>query len=371
MSRPNHTSQIITALSIPGYDVLEVTIVKNDNSGYRRYLALIMPVLIFLVASELVCRIAGVAPLRRSSLIDAQTFDRSFFRKDGILGYANTPGRFVIAKTEGHYQFTITHLADSLRITRPLDTYNHPRPFKGAIWIFGCSLTHGWSLDDTQTYSWLLQERFPDFDVVNFGVGGYGTVHSLLQLKEAVKSRRPPTIVILAYANFHDERNVMSRNWRLLVAPWNGVSEIEYPFARFDDRGQLKIGKIRVDQVPALIEHSALVRLIEINRGILEDRQLRAHEVSEALIAEMNQLTSAAGGRFVLANIFGDNSILKFAAKQSIPGVDIAVDLRIKENNNLPYDLHPSAIANQKYAAKLGDFVARYLSSPPDLPPRP
>ena len=328
---------------------------KNDNSGCRRYLALI---LIFFVGCEVVCRIAGIAPLRRSSLIDAQTFSRSLYRKDEILGFANKPGRFVIAK--GHYQITMTHLADSLRITRPLDTYNHPRPFKGAIWIFGCSFTHGWSLDDTQTYPWLLQERFPDFDVVNFGVGGYGTVNSLLQLKEAVKSRRPPTIVILAYANFHDERNVMSRNWRLLVAPWIGVSEIEHLFARFDDRGQLKIGKIRVDQLPALIEHSALARLIEINLGILEDRQLRAHEVSEALIAEMNQLTSAAGGRFVLANIFGDNSILKFAAKQSIPGVNIAVDLRIKENNNLPYDLHPSAIANQKYAAKLGDFIARY-----------
>jgi hypothetical protein len=340
-----------------------MTIVKNDNSGYRRYSALIVPVLIFFLASEVVCRIAGIAPLRRSSLIDAQTFSRSFFRKDGILGFANTPGRFVIAATQGHYQFTITHLADSLRITRPLDNYNHnhPRPSKGAIWIFGCSLTHGWSLDDTQTYSWLLQERFPDFDVVNFGVGGYGTIHSLLQLKEAVKSRRPPAIVILAYASFHDERNVMSRNWRLLVAPQNGVSEIDHVFARFDDRGQLKIGKIRVDHPPALIEHSALARLIEINLGILEDRQLRAHEVSEALIAEMNQITSAAGGQFVLANILGDSSILKFAAKQGIPGVNIAVDLTMKENNNLPYDLHPSAIANQKYAAKLGDFIARYL----------
>ena len=338
------------------------------NSGYRRYLALIMPVLILLVACEVVTRMAGVAPLRRSSLIDNATFSRSLYRTDEILGFANTPGRFVIAK--GHYQITMTHLANSLRITRPLNTYNHPRPFKGAIWIFGCSLTYGWSLDDTQTYPWLLQERFPDFDVVNFGVGGYGTIHSLLQLKEAVKSHRPPTIVILAYANFHDERNVMSRNWRLVVAP-NGASETEHVFARFDDRGQLRIEKKRVDQLSPLNEYSALARLIEINLGILEDRQLRAHEVSEALIAEMNQVTSAAGGRFVLANILGDNSILKFAGRQSIPSIDIAVDLRIKENNNLPYDIHPSAIANEKYAAKLGDFMASYLARPPDFPPRP
>jgi len=344
-----------------------VSIIKNDNSGYRRYLALIMPVLVLLVACEVVTRVAGIAPLHRSSLIDNATFSRSLYRKDAILGFTNTPGQFVIAK--GHYQFTITHRADSLRITRPLDAYNHPWSFKGAIWIFGCSFTYGWSLDDAQTYPWLLQERFPDFDVVNFGVGGYGTVHSLLQLEEALKTRRPPTIAILAYGNFHDERNVMSRNWRLVVAP-NGPSETEHVFARFDDLGQLKIAKIRVDQLSPLLEHSALARLIEINLGILEDRQLRAHEVSEALIAEMNQLTSATGGRFVVADIFGDNSILNFAAKRNILGVDIRVDLRIKENNNLPYDIHPSPIADQKYAAKLGDFIAPYLASPPDLPPR-
>ena len=45
------------------------------------------------------------------------------------------------------------------------------------------------------------------------------------------------------------------------------------------------------------------------------------------------------------------------SSERRIMTVDISVDLGIKENTNLPYDGHPSAIANQQYARKLDLFL--------------
>jgi hypothetical protein len=45
--------------------------------------------------------------------------------------------------------------------------------------------------------------------------------------------------------------------------------------------------------------------------------------------------------------------MLEYCKGRGIDTVDISVDLDIKENTNLPYDNHPSALANQQYAQKL------------------
>ncbi|XZN93083.1 MAG: hypothetical protein ACM65M_09780 [Microcoleus sp.] len=48
---------------------------------------------------------------------------------------------------------------------------------------------------------------------------------------------------------------------------------------------------------------------------------------------------------------------------EGIATVDISVDLKIPANNNLPHDLHPSAIANRQYAEKLEGFLqANFLN---------
>jgi hypothetical protein len=90
----------------------------------------------------------------------------------------------------GGYSFTVTHFPSKLRITHPLATYTDRRS-KPEIWIMGCSFTHGWSLNDQDTYPWLLQARLPQYVVVNYGVEGYGTLHALLQLREALTTQPP------------------------------------------------------------------------------------------------------------------------------------------------------------------------------------
>ena len=51
--------------------------------------------------------------------------------------------------------------------------------------------------------------------------------------------------------------------------------------------------------------------------------------------------------------------MLEYARSEGIMVTDISVDLRIKENTNLPHDCHPSAFAHEQYAEKLEAFLKR------------
>ncbi len=268
------------------------------------------------------------------------------------------PGHFTVTLGTG-YAFKVTHLPTTLRITHSADGYETPRA-KEEIWLFGCSFTHGWTVNDEQTYPWLLQERFPEYEVVNFGVNGYGTIHSLLQFRDALKLKRP-RVAVLAYADFHDVRNTFLRNRRKEIAHWNQLGPLIQPYARLDGNGKLRYAMAEVEyrEFP-LMRHMALAHFIELKYNQYEDRVSQSHLVSEALVEEMGRLAKKNAVEFVVAGITAGREtykMLDFAQEHGIPSVDISVNLRIKEHTNAPHDNHPSAIAHNGYADKLEAFL--------------
>ena len=68
-----------------------------------------------------------------------------------------------------------------------------------------------------------------------------------------------------------------------------------------------------------------------------------------------------AGIELVVAGLTSDPGtadMLSYCNAEGLKTVDIWVDfLNIKENNNLPYDSHPSAVAHRQYAQKLEHFL--------------
>lgn len=77
------------------------------------------------------------------------------YRANPTLGFSHLPGQFKIT-LNGAYTYTTTNLSNTLRITHPLNTYPAPAG-KKEIWIFGDSITYGQSVNDEDTFSWLLQ----------------------------------------------------------------------------------------------------------------------------------------------------------------------------------------------------------------------
>ena len=275
------------------------------------------------------------------------------FLQHAVLGYTHAPGRHRFDLRDG-YSFVATHQSNTLRITRPPDS---PKNYLHLpeIWIFGCSLTHGWSVRDDETYAWLLDRSLPNHRVVNFGVTGYGTVQSLRQLSEALDSGRRPAVVVLAYASLHDERNTMQRSWRKVA----GVPA--RPYARFDESGELQIhfGRPAFHEWPGM-RYSALVHAAERYYNQREAVALRSHEVSRLLIGRLNALCREHEISWVLAGMDAEpltRAMLAYGQSQAWATVDMEVDLRLPRFNGKPIDAHPNSTAHAAYARNLREHL--------------
>jgi hypothetical protein len=126
-----------------------------------------------LAAAEGLVRLAGIEPWVVEDIHIGVTPGGRFYTPHPALGYTHLPGAFVVTLPNG-YAFRVTHLPNTFRVTYPLATDAHARS-KPEIWLFGCSFTHGWSLNDEETYPWVLQERLPMYEVVNYGAWRCGT----------------------------------------------------------------------------------------------------------------------------------------------------------------------------------------------------
>jgi hypothetical protein len=312
-----------------------------------------------LAGAELLARLTGINPWAKADLQIHVTPGGRLFTPHPMRGYAQLPGAFVVTLHDG-YSFTMTHLPSGLRITHPLATSTETR-LKPAIWIMGCSFTHGWSLNDQDTYPWLLQDRLPDYEVVNYGVEGYGTLHALLQLREALTTQHPPRVVVYAYASLHDERNTFLRNRRKTIAPWNRLGPLLQPYVWLDRDGHLRsaMATVEYSEFP-LMRYSAFIHFLEMQYNQLEDTRSHSHQVSQRLLLEMAELANQHHVEFVLATIAEDartREMLAFAQTQGLIGVDISVNSSHHEYTNGPHDSHPSPLANAHYAERLETFL--------------
>jgi hypothetical protein len=323
-------------------------------AGYLAFLAVA-----FLGAAEAISRMRGWRPWVKPVLAVRVEPGGRYFRTDPRLGFVHLPGSFTVTLGDG-YSFRVTHLADGHRITRPPGTPpgSGPRP---EIWIFGCSYTHGWSLDDDETYPWLVQASLPDFEVVNFGSDAYGATHALLQLQDALAARPSPAAAVFACASFHDDRNTFALSRRRAMASLNRLGMVTHPYARFDRRGRLRFGVAPVEfrGVPFL-GVSAFANLLENTVEAVDARMLRSSQVSSALIAAMADLSRGRAVPFVVAGIHRDDAtlaLIRDGERHGAIGVDISVDLALPGMSNQPHDPHPSALANRAYAGRLTECL--------------
>jgi hypothetical protein len=312
-----------------------------------------------LTASEIILRFKGVRRWQVHDFPIKVEPREKLFVKNATLGYANLPGRFTVTLPDG-YAFRVTNLPDGRRATHPLSTHGKDRP-KDEIWIFGCSFTYGHSLNDQETFPWLLQERLPEYEVVNFGVSGYGTVQALIQLREALARGRVPKVALLNFASMHEERNIFSRNWQKVIINLKNFGQVFYPYARLDEQGQLyyQLGEVKYYPFP-LVRYSALMNVIEEKYNNLQEQYYRIGDVTRALLLEFANSAKKEHIPVVIAGITlsqPTRDMLAFVREHGFKAVDISVDLTLKENTNYPHDSHPGPLANKKYADKLEAFL--------------
>jgi len=322
---------------------------------FRKNLALlIFSVLMTLIGAEIGLRAMGYRPARLEKVKMLVDKEGKLLVSHPTIGHANRPGEFT-QTTHTSYTWSANHLSNGQRLTQPLRAYSDEYS-KDQIWILGCSFTYGWSLNDDETYPWLLQKKLPNYDIANFGVIGYGTLQSFLQFRQALTEQQKPKIAIIAYAAFHDERNINLRSRQKRFT----ITRVR-PYAVLNSDGDFTYLMSTPFHEFPLMRYSALIHLLEKAYNRIEDRFYHGHEVSKAIIRAFSDLCKKNEIQLIVAGIMNDSvttSMLEYAKEQGNFTVDISVDLDIKGNRNLPHDRHPSAIAHKQYAQKLEAFLA-------------
>ena len=188
----------------------------------------ILSILIYFVFLFLVCegtsRIFGFAPWevqrdREKTIV--------VHEPDPVLGWRNKVGKYLIpafSKNASNIIFQV--LPGGIRASRHSLTINADP----SILVFGGSFTQGWAISDNDTFVWKLQERFPGYQFLNYGTGGFGTYQSLLLMERVLQECSvTPKLVIYGFCGFHEDRNVAS--WGYL----EGLTKLS-----FERKGHLK-----------------------------------------------------------------------------------------------------------------------------------
>jgi hypothetical protein len=277
------------------------------------------------------------------------------YEDDRTLGYRLKPGSFDVFLADGT-RVRATHLEEHERAAAPATTIQRDRP---EIWIFGCSYTYGWSVNDEETFPWLVQQALPGFHVRNLGVPGYNDVQCLLWMRQKIRDGFRPHRLVLAYASFHDERNAGLRRWqKTLIRPQDwGLGPQGQPKARLGPGGLLRISEKpeKLWEIPGMrtlsIPHS-----IEKRWAKIEANAVPTVEISRRLIEEMAKEAQAAGGAFLLAGMEDDaktRQMLEDWRQHGGISADLSVDLNQPGLRNFPHDSHPGPAAQRLFAAKL------------------
>jgi len=268
-------------------------------------------------------------------------------RPHPIYGEIPRPGHYLVEievpDASGSYRFVMDVDQDGYRTTSPDPQVHAGQP---EVWIFGCSFTWGFPLDNADSYPWRVQSALPEVRVRNYGMQGVGNVHALRQLRELLEDapRAPPRVAVFGYCSFHRERNVggSARD----VAPGEAAGATA---AHLLDWRQV-LGERALEQpLPAGLPRPAD----------------QATAVTIGVMRELAALCSRHGIRPLLAVqylVAPFDPVVEAARAFGMEVVDMQVDFRLPAFNVMPFDNHPNAEAHALYADKLLPALGRALA---------
>jgi hypothetical protein len=166
-----------------------------------------------------------------------------------------------------------------------------------ALIATGCSFTFGLGLDDENTWPWLLQERIPDYHVINAGVNGYGTDQALMAAERVALHTPGVQLAVLGFGDFQIERNRGTQ--AVIYHPYPLGKPLFLP----QGAGLTYQGLVRFWYPGALLDHSMVFMRITNKVGNLANRVTShegAREVTARVIMEFSRRFQAKGVRLAV-----------------------------------------------------------------------
>lgn len=332
---------------------------KALSETQRRALLLFISVVISFVAAEGILRLLGFQPW---SYLSIDRNEPSIFEYDSVLGWKPREGRYIIPPyNSSGSEIHVSILKTGLRKT--YENQSDIRDSRPKIIFVGCSFTMGWAISDFETFPWKIQKHFPSFEVLNYGVGGYGTYQSLLLLERVLPEMHDPHIIVYGFIENHEDRNVATGVWMEWLSSFARRSHVYFPYVTSDKSG--KLYRRLPEKYPTLPfrEDLAVVALAEKALARFETfgREKQGRAVTQQLMLEMKELCARHGVEFAVALFdYGDevkSDYLNFMKKNEIGAIDCFYPRR--DDLVVPGEGHPNGKANSLWAECISDYLKK------------
>jgi|GEM_PF-1756965 len=286
------------------------------------------------------------------------------FIGDTERGIQLNPGTFQVTINKG-LTFSTHHLENNSRFVSEC-----PDATKTNILFLGCSFTYGFGVNDDQHFTSLLQKKHPALSFQNAGVIGYGSVQSLLQLKEGVKTQQWKA-VILNFSSLHFMRNTLSRQYR---------SNLKIGYGRSSNNVDSKMNQSRFPYLAACEESIqyasweeiyenwvgrewlASINWMQTSYDHAKDDLPAQIEVTVCIIQEMAAICKENDIPFGVACLdrTSETGLLKTKISP-IKWVDVGFNFSDQRFINHPYDSHPNPAGHRQIADKIEPFLTELL----------
>lgn len=339
----------------------ELPIMKFNIKTIFTYLVL-YPVMVF-CCLEIAFWILAYRPYKNENYsVDARPANA--FTGHPTLGIQLHPGDYQVTVNDSLH-FRARHQENQTR-----QVSGSPDPGHPDVLMLGCSFTYGFGVNDDQHFTSLLQQKFPAYSFQNAGVIGYGTVQSLLQLREQV-SKRQLQAVVLNLSSFHLMRNTLSPRYR---------SNLKIGYARSSQAVDSQMGQARFPYLPSCTdsiryadwkdiyknwpgrEWLASINWFQtLSEGFRENRETQ-REVTLCLIREIDRICRDQGIAFGVAclDTSADTEWIKDRVAP-IPWLNVNFDFLDHNQINYPYDSHPNPAGHRLIAARITSLLSQLL----------
>ena len=323
----------------------------------KKIALIVLSITFSLIIVEILLRITGYKPWK-----NYETNQNIIFEPIKNLGWKSKKGTYTISAGNTNNKSEIS-IGDKGNRLNQIENIGGN---KSKIIFVGGSFTQGWGVNDNQTFVSKIQNKYLNYNVLNFGQGGYGGVQSLILLKDEIKNLKNIKLVVYGFIEHHQYRNVARSSWLESLSRFSSQGyyrEPKVPFATLDELGKLKLNKpISYLKLP-LREYSAIITLLEkvYMKQSTKSRKKIQQKVTRQIFKDMDELAKNNNSKYLVVILdwidSGTNkNYKKFLSDEKIMFVDCKIDLN--DETLIKGDYHPNEVGHNKYYECINSFLS-------------
>tara|TARA_B100000686_G_scaffold330520_1_gene392876 strand:+ start:551 stop:1558 length:1008 start_codon:yes stop_codon:yes gene_type:complete len=314
------------------------------------FLLVIASVIISLFLIEILCRFSGKTPFQYTKKSSDEPTTNEF---DETLGWKPKLGAFKFKPWSPVGK--VTTLTNTVNGRKDLI---NDEGMKKIIFLGG-SFTQGFAVDDKETFAYLVEKELAEFNVENYGVGGYGTYQSLLKLENLEKKKIE--FVFYGYVDHHDLRNIAQDSWLKMLMEYSNRGGVKLPYVSLENDDIIRYEPTKFIELP-FRKNSALIHLIEKKIMYFNSRSRYKARVAirNNIINEMNLFSQKNDFNYVtlILNTPNDNlnKIIKFHNDNKIKYLNCNIE-KFEDEMIVKNEGHPNSSVHYNWSKCITHYI--------------